>query len=286
MGQRLYPNIPKSNPLPSPLTPQYVFVRSLQGSPYRSPDDGKTWDSLRDKLTAPGVSADRTRVQQILVSRAASERVSPRLSLPYPPPPRFRLRSRASGRSCGCRPAAATRLRSSTSPASSTCSSTQPSRIGSSRRALTGTAVRAPSGPPPPLPTPQLFLSLDFGATWKKLTDRVRAFAWADGSNPALKKETIFATMYDDGAAPAEYKDWDSNSHFVISQDFFSSADRIVPFGNKFSVQDGFVMVAALAPDDAAEIQIFASADAGASFRRAEFPAHLPLNVRVRLWQR
>ncbi|KDD72009.1 hypothetical protein H632_c4009p0, partial [Helicosporidium sp. ATCC 50920] len=149
-----------------------------------------------------------------------------------------------------------------------------------------------------------LFLSQDFGASWRNLTESskghvasVRDFAWgaalAEFANKPTPDEAIFATVFPGGAqGKGLYPGWDRDMQYVVSLDFFAGKPaKTVPCGNLFEVIGGKVFLAVpsdcpLGPDGAARqtpktaipgrsVTLYASDRDGDEFREVCLPTEL-----------
>lgn len=147
-----------------------------------------------------------------------------------------------------------------------------------------------------------LFVSKDFGATWKNLTEAAggriasfRDFEWGATlpvyANKATPDDAIFATVYP-GASSRKglYPGWDQDLHYVVTLDLFASAfAKIIPCGNLFEVvankvflavpstcpvgPDGSPRKAASGPQGSRTVTVYVSDNDGDEFVEACLPA-------------
>ncbi len=68
-----------------------------------------------------------------------------------------------------------------------------------------------------------LFVSQDFGKSWKKLVSNVFQFEWGDPMMQGYEEKTIYACVRKDDSRPKPaFTSWDPNIDFVRSNDFFA----------------------------------------------------------------
>jgi len=228
-----------------------VFVRSAMGSIYRSFDDGMNWVSQRDKMAGDYEEPYKTRIQQMLFSKADARYAVMRgygeanwftkdqgdsyyrsefgviadMKL-HPKNPEWLLSSQYQG--------------------------SFPNRYLS------------------------LFLSTDFGRSWKKIASNIYQFEWADPTIKGFTEKTIMACIRKSDASPkTTFMDWDPNIDFVRTHDFFETSEIVIAHGNRFAIHSPYWFVAAMNPQEELEVKLHVSADQGRVFQRALFPYQL-----------
>jgi hypothetical protein len=68
-----------------------------------------------------------------------------------------------------------------------------------------------------------LFVTQDFGKSWKKLVSNVFQFEWADPEMKDYQEKTIFACVRKEDSTPkSAVTSWDPNIDFVVSNDLFA----------------------------------------------------------------
>ena len=95
----------------------------------------------------------------------------------------------------------------------------------------------------------KLYVSKDFGKSWKFLTDYIVQFDWAHnlqrGQADKLPKVSVMASEFKSKRGDQRFGYWDRNIDFVISNDLWESKPRVlVPRGNRFLFTSKFLFVA------------------------------------------
>ena len=94
-----------------------------------------------------------------------------------------------------------------------------------------------------------LFVSEDFGRSWKKIQKNVFQFEWGDPAVKGFTDKTILACVRKADTTPKNaMSDWDPNIDFVVTHDYFASQEMAVPHGNRFAFHDPYYFVAAMNP--------------------------------------
>eukprot|EP00960_Hanusia_phi_P077226 768667-Hanusia_phi.AAC.8 len=228
-----------------------VFVRSARGSVYRSVDDGMNWVSQRDKMVSTDEEEYQTRIQQMIFSHAD---------------PKYAIMKGYGDSNWFTKNQGDTYTKREFGIMNEIkMHPTQAEWILASKY--------EGSFPDRYL---SLFLSVDFGESWKKIVSRVFQFEWADPKIKGFTEKTIFACVRKpDAPAKKNFAEWDPNVDFVISHDFFKNSDIIVPHGNRFALHRPYWFVAAMNPEEELEVKLHVSADGGKTFKTAQFPYQL-----------
>ena len=228
-----------------------VFVRSTLGSIYRSTDDGMNWVSQRDKMASDDDEPYKTRIQQMIFSKADAKYA---LMKGYSENIWF------------------TKDQGDTY---------QKHQFGvmmdmklHSRQPEWVLATKFEGSFPDRYLS--LFLSVDFGKSWKKLVTHVYQFEWADPTVQGFSDKTIFASIRrPDAPVKNRLSDWDPNIDFVISHDFFDTSSVVVKHGNRFALHHPYWFVAAMNPQEELEVTLHVISDRGLTFLPAHFPYQL-----------
>lgn len=191
-----------------------VFVRSNLGSIYRSTDDGMNWVSQRDKMAIDDddSNAYKTRIQQMIFSKADAK---------------YALMKGYSENIWYTKDQGNTYSKHEFGVMMDIkLNSKQPEWVLATK--FEG------SFPDRYL---SLFLSVDFGASWKKLASHIYQFEWADPKVEGFTDKTIFASIRrPDAPVKPRISDWDPDIDFVVSHDFFENNKVVVKHGNRFAV--------------------------------------------------
>eukprot|EP00938_MAST-03A_sp_MAST-3A-sp1_P006763 g6763.t1 len=123
----------------------------------------------------------------------------------------------------------------------------------------------------------KLYVSKDFGKSWKFLTDYIVQFDWAHnlqrGQADKLPKVSVMASEFKSKRGDQRFGYWDRNIDFVISNDLWESKPRVlVPRGNRFLFTSKFLFVAKVhhSIDNRVSLQI--SSNGGKTWSTAALP--------------
>ena len=122
-----------------------------------------------------------------------------------------------------------------------------------------------------------LYLTKDLGVNWEMISTNVVQFSWGyTGLKKDLNKrfpmERIYIVRHSDSYI-APKTGWSYDVDFIKSDDFFNTADILVPHGNKFVIRDSFILVATGIENTPEEVTLFISSEQDFdAFHEAEFP--------------
>lgn len=124
-----------------------------------------------------------------------------------------------------------------------------------------------------------LFVSKDFGQTWKFLTFYVVQFDWAHSLKGeqanGLPFDSIFATLFNTKTGNQRFGYWDRDIDFVRSDDLFQTQTVLVKRGNRFLFTTKYLFVAQVSAEKDSEVKLAISADGGRHFEHADLPYKL-----------
>jgi len=110
----------------------------------------------------------------------------------------------------------------------------------------------------------RLHISRDHGQTFTQIYTHVMQFDWApnhglpnDHGHYPQTENTIFVATYTDDDPTVVHDRWDKNVHFVQTRDDFKTIETIIEHGNRFFIGHGYVFVAAVNPEDEAEVNLW-----------------------------
>eukprot|EP00501_MAST-03F_sp_TOSAG23-6_P002230 GSMAST32.ASY1.ANO1.2330.1 assembled CDS len=122
-----------------------------------------------------------------------------------------------------------------------------------------------------------LYLSEDFGATWKFLQHYIVQFEWAHnlerGQADRLPLHAIFATEFNVKSGHQRFGFWDQRIDFVETTDYWKTQPKVlVKRGNRFLFTPKFLFVAQVTAHNSEAVELNLSSDGGQHFHIAKMP--------------
>jgi len=123
----------------------------------------------------------------------------------------------------------------------------------------------------------KMYMSEDFGITWKFLADYIVQFDWAHnlqrGQADHLPKHAILASQFKTKTGDQRFGFWDRDIDFIVSNDFWASSPTIlVERGNRFLFTAKFLFVAKVHSSLDNQVTLQMSSDGGKSWNTATLP--------------
>eukprot|EP00297_Palpitomonas_bilix_P001596 CAMPEP_0113910008 /NCGR_PEP_ID=MMETSP0780_2-20120614/27236_1 /TAXON_ID=652834 /ORGANISM="Palpitomonas bilix" /LENGTH=930 /DNA_ID=CAMNT_0000906015 /DNA_START=87 /DNA_END=2879 /DNA_ORIENTATION=+ /assembly_acc=CAM_ASM_000599 len=123
----------------------------------------------------------------------------------------------------------------------------------------------------------EMYLSQDFGTTWKKIAEYVFDFEWGLATN-CFPREVLFVTISKDQQGDQDFRYWSTGVDLVMTLDFFASNPRtVLEHTNKFVFQKNYLYAASVSNQNGIELHV--STDCGNSFVQTRFPYDLSTNA-------
>jgi hypothetical protein len=133
----------------------------------------------------------------------------------------------------------------------------------------------------------KLYVSRDWGTTWKTLAQYVVQADWLHKMGPeasalagthtrqATPAHAIVATIMKTRVGSQRFGSWDSEIDFVRSDDFFQTESVLVVGGNRFLMTETYIFVAQVLRSRPNEVVLRLSRDGGVTFTDAQMPFKL-----------
>ncbi|KRX00018.1 hypothetical protein PPERSA_05520 [Pseudocohnilembus persalinus] len=125
--------------------------------------------------------------------------------------------------------------------------------------------------------TKQLFITHDLGTNWKKISDFIVQFEFAylpnyDNYTPLdriiySKQEESKQSQYQNG--------WDDKTHLYYSDDFLKTSQQLVSQGNRFIINDSFILVAQSKQNNSVKLLVADLTEKDYNFQKVQIPEEI-----------